>query len=77
MCLALNPSIGTDWSDHYVEIETQSELTRGMTVVDRLNVAGDERNCAVWSQPLQAKKAKVCWAIDNKRWKDALYTALR
>jgi purine nucleosidase len=77
MCLALNPSIGTDWSDHYVEIETQSELTRGMTVVDRLNVAEDERNCAVWSQPLQAKKAKVCWAIDNKRWKDALYSALR
>ena len=77
MCLALDPSVGADWSEHYVDVETESELTRGMTVVDRLNVAGDERNCAVWSQPLQAKKAKVCWAIDNKRWRDALYTALR
>jgi purine nucleosidase len=77
MCLALDPSIGTDWSDHYLEIETQSELTRGMTVVDRLNVADDERNRFVWSQPLQTKKAKVCWAIDNKRWKDALFAALR
>ena len=44
MCLALDPTVGTEWSEHYVEVETQSELTRGMTVVDRLNVAGDERN---------------------------------
>jgi purine nucleosidase len=78
MCLALDPAVGTEWSDHYVDVETQSELTRGMTVVDRLNVAEDERNRGVWAQPLLArKKAKVCWAIDAKRWKDALYSALR
>ncbi len=78
MCLAIDPTVGTDWSDHYVDVETQSELTRGMTVVDRLNVAADERNSAVWAQPLQTrKKAKVCWAIDTKRWKEALYSALR
>src|SRR5437588_611175 len=28
MCIALDPSVGTSWSEHYVEIETQSELTR-------------------------------------------------
>jgi purine nucleosidase len=78
MCLALDPAVGTEWSDHSVDVETQSELTRGMTVVDRLNVAEDERNRAVWAQPLLArKKAKVCWTIDTKRWKDALYSALR
>jgi purine nucleosidase len=77
MCLALDPTIGTEWSDHYVDVETQSELTRGMTVVDRLNVAGDERNRAVWAQSLRAPKTKVCWSIDNKRWKEALYAALR
>jgi purine nucleosidase len=76
MSLALDPGIGTDWSEHYVEVETQSELTRGMTVVDRLNVAGDERNRAVWEPALKGK-AKVCWSIDNRRWKDALYRALR
>lgn len=76
MCLALDPSIGTDWSEHYIDVETQSELTRGMTVVDRLNVAGDERNRAVWSPALQWK-ARVCWTIDNARWKEALYRALR
>jgi purine nucleosidase len=77
MCLALDPSVGTDWSEHYVEVETESELTRGMTIVDRLNVADDERNRAVWAPALEGRKAKVCWSIDNARWKVALYAALR
>jgi purine nucleosidase len=77
MCLALDPTIGTVWSEHYVEVETQSELTRGMTVVDRLNVAHDERNRAVWHAALTGgHKAKVCWQIDNRKWKEALYRAL-
>jgi inosine-uridine nucleoside N-ribohydrolase len=78
MCIALDPSVGTGWSDHYLDIETQSELTRGMTVVDRLNIAADDRNRSVWSQVVQKnKKAKVCWTIDNQRWKEALFSALR
>lgn len=76
MCLALDPSVGTHWSDHYVDVETQSELTRGMTVVDRLNVAGDERNRAVWQPAIDAGRARVCWTIDNARWKQALDRAL-
>ena len=78
MSVALDPSIGTEWSEHFVEVETQSELTRGMTVVDRLNVASDDRNATVWSSVLGRRhKAKICWAIDAKRWKDALFKALR
>jgi purine nucleosidase len=77
MCLALDPSVGTEWSNHYVEVETQSELTRGMTVVDRLNVADDERNRDVWAPAIQKGRVKVCWTIDNARWKQALYTALQ
>jgi purine nucleosidase len=77
VCLALDPSTGTEWSEHYVDVETQSDLTRGMTVVDRLNVAQDERNRAVWAAALGGRKAKVCWGIDNKHWKEALYAALR
>src|SRR5580698_7653422 len=46
MCLALDPTVGTDWSEHYVEVDTESELSRGNTIVDRLNVADDERNRA-------------------------------
>ena len=49
-----------------------------MTVVDRLNVAADDRNQAVWAPVLEKKcKAKVCWTLDNQRWKDALFSALR
>lgn len=77
MCLALDPHIGMDWSEHYVEVETQSELTRGMTVVDRLNVADDERNRGVWQAAIDGQKAKVCWQIDNAKWKQTLYQALR
>jgi purine nucleosidase len=76
MCLALDPTVG-NWSEHYVDVETQSELTRGMTVVDRLNVADDERNKAVWADVLRRPRAKVCWTIDNQRWKAALMAALR
>lgn len=78
MSIALDPTIGTDWSEHYVEIETQSELTRGMTAVDRLNVAEDERNSAVWALAIAGgHKANVCWQINNQRWKEALYRTLR
>jgi purine nucleosidase len=77
MCLALDPTVGADWSAQYVEVETESELTRGMTVVDRLNVADDERNRAVWEPAIKKGRAKVCWTIDNQRWKQDLYRALR
>jgi purine nucleosidase len=76
MCLALDPTVGTDWSNHHIEVETQSELSRGNTIVDRLNVAGDERNKSVWRSALQ-QEARICWTIDNSRWKQALYKALR
>jgi purine nucleosidase len=78
MAVALDPTIATSWSEHYVEVETCSDLTRGMTVVDRLNVAGDPRNRAVWSSLVdEPRNAKVCWSIDIKRWKELLYSALR
>jgi purine nucleosidase len=78
MCVALDATVGTEWSSHYVEVETQSELTRGMTVVDRLNVAADERNQITWARALHIKRAtKVCWKVDNRRWKESLFSALR
>ena len=78
MSIAIDPTIGTGWSRHYVDVETHGELTRGMTVVDRLNVATDDRNRAVWANLLaKGPNAKVCWTIDTKRWKEALYSALK
>jgi len=78
MAIALDPTIGTNWSRHYVDVETQSELTRGMTVVDRLRVATDARNRSVWSSHVdRPPNVKVCWSIDIRRWKEQLYSALR
>jgi purine nucleosidase len=77
MCLALDPSVATSWSSHYVDVETHSELTRGMTVVDRLNVAEDERNRNEWADVIaKENKARICWTIDAGRWKQALFAAL-
>jgi purine nucleosidase len=77
MSIALDPSIGSESTQHYVDIETASELTRGMTVVDRLGVSGDERNRTTWAElHAGAPKAKVYWAIHTARWKQALYAAL-
>jgi purine nucleosidase len=78
MGIALDPSLCTKSSRHYVDVETASELTLGMTVVDRLNVAADERNRAVW-QALVAHgpNASVCWEMDVPRWKQMLFNSLR
>jgi purine nucleosidase len=77
MAVALDESMVTSQSEHFVDVETESELTRGMTVVDRLNVAHNERNRDVWASALGGgHKAKVFWTIDNVRWKEALYAAL-
>jgi purine nucleosidase len=77
MAIAIDPSICTSASRHCVDIETASELTRGMTVVDRLGVAGDDRNRAVW-QPLLDRRPNtiVCWTIDIPGWKNLLYRSL-
>jgi len=78
MAVALDPSIVASQSEHFLDIETESELTRGMTVVDRLNVALNERNRAVWTPRLgRGHKAKIIWTIDNLRWKLALYATLK
>ncbi len=78
MSIALDPSVVTNQTEHFVDVETSSELTRGMTVVDRLNVAGNDRNKAVWAPVLNnGVKTKVVWTIDNARWKQALFASLR
>ncbi|HTZ31535.1 MAG TPA: nucleoside hydrolase [Methylomirabilota bacterium] len=77
MAIAVDPTIVTAHSHHFVDIETQSELTRGMTVVDRLNIAHDERNRDFWPHHLSTqRKARIDWTIDNHRWKNLLYSLL-
>ena len=77
MSIALDPTIATEQTENYVDVEITSELTRGMTVVDRLHVAGNDRNKAVWAPVLNGAMARVIWTIDNARWKQSLFSALR
>ncbi len=78
MGVLLDPSLCLDASQHYLEVETESSLTRGMTVVDRLNVAADLRNRRVWAQALnRAIPTNICWKLDVPRWKALLFDSLR
>ena len=78
MAIALEPSVCTRKSPHHVDVETGSDLTRGMTVVDALGVVGDQRNRDAWG-PLAARvpNVEVCWGIDIPRWKAMLFQVFR
>jgi purine nucleosidase len=77
MGIALDPELCTRRSAHYVDVEVESALTRGMTVVDALNVADDERNRTAWAPLLgRDRRTEVCWALDVARWKDLVLQSL-
>jgi purine nucleosidase len=77
MSIALDPSVCTRRAWHYVEVECDSELTRGMTVVDERGVAKTGPNIQSWSALNQkSPNVEVCWAIDPERWKATLYASL-
>jgi purine nucleosidase len=77
MAVLLDPALSLRSSHHLVEIETASEITRGMTVVDRLGVAADARNRDGWAESLaHAKPTEICWELDVPGWKRALFQAL-
>lgn len=65
MAVALDPSIATAREHVFVDVETQGELTRGMTVADR------------WGVLNQPPSAHVCYALDVARWKALLWQLLR
>ena len=78
MAVAIDPTICNAKSHHYVDVECDSELTRGMTVVDKLNLVDDERNAPVWRELLSnSNKPAICWDLDAARWKALLYQLLR
>ena len=77
MAVALDRGIGASWSRHFVEIECASDLTRGMTIVDRLNVAADDSNKLTWRDALSAgSKCDMCWTFDAVGYKAMLKRAL-
>lgn len=65
MAIALDPNVCIQRREHYVDVACDNDVTRGMTVVDQLNVTNKTPNI------------EVCWAIDFARWKETLYQTLR
>ncbi|MDD1413677.1 nucleoside hydrolase [Dolichospermum sp. ST_con] len=65
MAVALDPAIVTRQGKYFVDVETISDLTRGMTVVDQLGVLDKQPNIT------------VVWEIDIPRWKEILYSCLK
>ena len=77
MAVALDRRVGLDWGQHFVEVECASELTRGMSVVDRLRVSHDANNRDVWRRALKGGgQAEICWGFDAARFKAMLRAAL-
>lgn len=80
MAIALEPEICTRKSKHYVAIDCEGLLTRGMTIVDQLHVAkpGDYP-VSMWRELYEAgdPHITVCWDIDVPKWKDLLERSVR
>ncbi|MFO0553489.1 MAG: nucleoside hydrolase [Polyangiaceae bacterium] len=76
MAVALDPTIVTRQSRHLVEIECDSALTRGMTVVDQLDVVRKSLASVSGFERREGPGASICWEIDIDRWKALLYRSL-
>lgn len=64
MAVALDERACPQRSAHFVDIACDADLTRGMTVVDQLNVTHKPPNVT------------VCWTLDSGYWKTMLRKAL-
>jgi purine nucleosidase len=79
MAVALDPAIVTRKSRHAVDVECEGALTRGMTVVDQLDVLrGGLADTEGWPPGVATREpnATVCWEINVPRFKQRLFRAL-
>jgi purine nucleosidase len=75
MAIAINPGLITHATTHAVQVECNSILTRGQTVVDQLNTASDPKIAADWSHA--GRPLNVIWSIDVACYKQMLRDAMR
>ncbi len=65
MSIVLNPKVATKILPKYVEVETESELSRGATIVDDLDLMRKKHN------------VKVVWEASQQLFRKMLYKLLR
>ena len=77
MAVALDPQICTRRSPHYVDVETESDLTRGMVVIDALDI-GDQIDEWEEGGPMltRTQKIDICWELDSAAFKKLLLRSL-
>ncbi len=78
MAIALEPDLCTRRGRHYADVECESDLTRGMVVIDALDT-GDQIEEWPEGGPLisRSRKITVCWEIDAGAFKDLLRSSLK
>ena len=77
MAILLDPALALVSTGHYMDVQVDSGITRGMSVVDKLGVAADARNHAAWSEVVdRGRQHSVVWEMDIPGWKKALFKAL-
>jgi len=80
MAVALDPEIATRKARHWVDVECEGTLTRGMTVVDERGVVMRGLESTVgweWRGAGREPNVTVCWRIDAARFKELLFRCLR
>jgi purine nucleosidase len=75
MAVALDPAVVTRKSRHAVDVECEGALTRGMTVVDQLDVVSRGLSGEAGFD-FREPNVTVCWEIDVPRFKERLFRAL-
>lgn len=79
MAIALWPELATRKSRHAVDVECEGTLTRGMTVVDQLDVVRKMPGSRAGWAPGAAERepnVTVCWELDAREFKRRLFRAL-
>ena len=75
MSVALDDSVVLKQSRHNVQVVLDGP-SRGMTIVDQLHVGESKPNIDEhWSNT--NRNINVCWELDNKKWKEILYSTLK
>ena len=79
MAVALDPTVATRKSRHAVDVECEGTLTRGMTVVDQLDVVRHGFGAVAGFRAEDVARepnVTVCWELDVARFKEMLFRSL-
>ena len=63
MSIVLDPSVATSVQPRYVDVDNESEVSRGATVVDHLGITGAKPNADVVYEASESKFKEMLFAV--------------